>query len=252
MSVKTMAKVWDMSMEPGEKLVLLAYADHADHNDDNMYPSIATIMEKTGYTERHIQRVTRSLENKGFLVSTGKGLHGTNKWSLGTGDKLSGVTSETKGVTSETKRGDIQTTRTILEPSLEPSNVASLMSIENQIYMGKQDIVMPDQKEAQTMDAANLLAMGTGVNRPIAYGIAYIFMKTRDIVIPQEKIKGNRKPLKSMMNAGVLPPHVEQAVRRLLEKNMTVVDLFSIEKTAIDIANPAPQHKVSTALEVRD
>ena len=123
MSVKTMAKVWDMALEPSEKFVLLAYADHADHDDTNMYPSIETIVKKTGYSERHVQRVTRALELKGFLVDDGKGVHGTNKWRLGQGDILSGVTSTTKGVTSTTKGGDSHVTRTILEPSLEPSRV---------------------------------------------------------------------------------------------------------------------------------
>jgi helix-turn-helix protein len=121
MSVKTMAKVWDMNIGPSEKLVLLAYADHADHDDNNMFPAIDTVAKKTGLSSRHVQRITRGLEKKGILVQKGIGPHGTKRWSLGQGDILTGVTSGSSGVTSEAERGDTHVTRTITKPSLESS-----------------------------------------------------------------------------------------------------------------------------------
>jgi len=39
----------------------------------------------------------------------------------------------------------------------------------------------------------------------------------------------------------VTPFHVVEATKKLLEAKMTVTDLFSIKKTAIDLANPAPE-----------
>jgi len=115
MSVKIMGLVWDLDLPQNEKFVLLAYADHADHNGDNMFPAVSTVAKKTGYSERSIQRTTRTLVEKGYLVASGKGPKGTNKWKFGRGDILSGVTKETEGVTSETERGDIAVTP---EPSL--------------------------------------------------------------------------------------------------------------------------------------
>ena len=122
MSVKIMGLVWDLDLPQNEKFVLLAYADHADHNGRNMFPAVETIAKKTGYSQRSVQRTTHSLEEKGYLIADGKGPKGTNKWKYGRGDILSGVTDEAQGVTSETERGDIavspEPSLTIKEPSL--------------------------------------------------------------------------------------------------------------------------------------
>jgi len=121
MSVKIMGLVWDLDIPQNEKFVLLAYADHADHNGDNMFPSVALVAKKTGYSERSVQRTTRSLEEKGYLVANGKGPNGTNKWKFGRGDILSGVTNEAEGVTPVSPGGDIavspEPSLTIKEPS---------------------------------------------------------------------------------------------------------------------------------------
>ena len=85
MSVKIMGMVWDLDnkvIDREEKYVLLAYADHADHKGYNIYPAVSTIMQKTGYKERSIQLITKSLASKGFLVADGRGPKGTNKWRV--------------------------------------------------------------------------------------------------------------------------------------------------------------------------
>lgn len=101
MSVKAMALVWDMKLPQGEKLVLLAYADHAAHDGSSIYPAVSTIAEKTGYSERSVQTITRTLEEKGLLIDDGKGPKGTNKWRLGVqnlrGAESAGVQNGTSG-----------------------------------------------------------------------------------------------------------------------------------------------------------
>jgi hypothetical protein len=84
MSVKIMNMVWDMEMDKDEKLVLLAYADCADNNGGSIYPAVSTIAKKTGYSQRSIQRHTRSLEKHGWLVSDGYGAgrNKTNRWHI--------------------------------------------------------------------------------------------------------------------------------------------------------------------------
>ena len=132
MSVKVMALVWDLKIESNKKFVLLAYADHADHNGFSIFPAVSTIAKKTGYSERSVQRITRDLEEKGLLVDDGTGKKGTNRWRIPYigGDKIAplpvgGDTEGTKGVTNATERGDTAMTPepslTIKEPSLEPS-----------------------------------------------------------------------------------------------------------------------------------
>jgi len=80
MSVKIMGLVWDLDLPRDEKFVLLAYADHASHDGTNIYPSVSTIAEKTGYSERSVQLITRQLEERKLLIPDGRGPKGTNKW----------------------------------------------------------------------------------------------------------------------------------------------------------------------------
>jgi hypothetical protein len=108
MSVKIMGLVWDLDnsvIDREEKYVLLAYADHADHEGRNMFPSIDLICQKTGYKERAAQMITRSLVAKGFLIPDGKGPKGTNKWRYGGGAKNAGVQKSEGGGASSTVDG---------------------------------------------------------------------------------------------------------------------------------------------------
>lgn len=89
MSVKVMGWVFDQDLPTREKFVLLAYADHADHDGNNVYPAIDTVAAKTGYNARTVQRATRNLEEKGLLIPDGVGPFGTNKWKI---NKQWGVT----------------------------------------------------------------------------------------------------------------------------------------------------------------
>jgi DnaD/phage-associated family protein len=86
MSALVMGLVWELQESPNfgraEKFVLMAYADHADSNGKNIYPSINLVMKKTFYEERNVQKITRALETLGYLVADGMGPHGTNRWAI--------------------------------------------------------------------------------------------------------------------------------------------------------------------------
>lgn len=56
-----MGKVWDLDIPTNQLLVLLAMADHADHDGNNVYPSIGLVAWKTGYSDRHVMRIIKSL-----------------------------------------------------------------------------------------------------------------------------------------------------------------------------------------------
>jgi len=96
-------------------------------------------------------------------------------------------------------------------------------------------VIQQDNTTAKMIDAANIL--DTGCAGAGALGLA--FMKSRGIIIPDGKIKGNRKAAREMLQMGVKPEHVSQATADLIQKGMTVTDLFSVSKTAISLANPA-------------
>jgi len=86
MSGLVMGLVFEMPIDDQfgrpEKFILLAYADHADQNGRNIYPSVDLIAVKTGYRERAIQQITRNLETLGYLIPDGQGPHGTNRWCI--------------------------------------------------------------------------------------------------------------------------------------------------------------------------
>lgn len=67
MSVKAMGHIWDQELRTPLKFVLLAMGDHADHDGNNIYPSIGLIAKKTGYSERTVQASIRELIDIGLL-----------------------------------------------------------------------------------------------------------------------------------------------------------------------------------------
>ena len=68
MSNRIQGAVWEMDLEQGEKLVLLALADHADHEGNNVFPGKGLVAWKTGYSERQVARIMDKLEELRILV----------------------------------------------------------------------------------------------------------------------------------------------------------------------------------------
>ena len=62
MSYRLQPLIWNTDMKPGQRFVMLALVDYADDNGRNIYPSIETLSKKTGYSERNVQRILKSLE----------------------------------------------------------------------------------------------------------------------------------------------------------------------------------------------
>lgn len=67
MSVKIMGAIWDLDLPHELAWVLMAYADHADHDGRNCYPGTKLIAYKTGYSARQVQRCTADLLSRGLL-----------------------------------------------------------------------------------------------------------------------------------------------------------------------------------------
>lgn len=68
MSAKAAGKVWDLDLPHNKQHVLLAMADHADHEGGNIFPSTDLIAWKTGYSTRQVQRIIDVLITDGILV----------------------------------------------------------------------------------------------------------------------------------------------------------------------------------------
>ncbi len=73
MSVKVMAQVWDSDLAPNHRLVLLAYADAAEHDGTKAFPGEERLAAMTGYSTPTIRRVTAELLKLGVLIQVKKG-----------------------------------------------------------------------------------------------------------------------------------------------------------------------------------
>lgn len=104
MSVKQMAMVWDLDLEPNHKIVLLAYADHADDDGDNVYPSLGRMAHKTGYSTDQIRRISRQLVEAGLMElvekGVGRGKPHRYRLTLEKGSKLPSFKSKAEKVAS--------------------------------------------------------------------------------------------------------------------------------------------------------
>lgn len=123
-----MAWVWDLQLSPGEKLVLLAYADHADHEGGSIFPAIRTVAGKTGYSRRTVQSTTRRLEELGLLISEGEGPRGTNEYRLpleeGGANTAPGATSQRPGGAVGAAKGAQSAARGGANTAPKPSGTA--------------------------------------------------------------------------------------------------------------------------------
>lgn len=83
MSVRTMAKVWELSQHSGTNLLmLLAIADFAD-DQGKAYPSVTTLAEKCRMQPRNAQVILGSLRQSGELeVRANEGPKGTNLYRI--------------------------------------------------------------------------------------------------------------------------------------------------------------------------
>lgn len=135
-----MSVVWDLPIEPTQKLLLLAIADHADDAGFNAYPSIARLAERCTISERTVQRALRALEKDGWIAVQRRAtryqptcyrvsLDGPSKApkevpevlseDAARGDNLAPL--EPSGVTPEVVRGDTGVASGVTPVSPEPS-----------------------------------------------------------------------------------------------------------------------------------
>lgn len=91
MSIALQKLVWKLDIPPSEKLVLLRLADYASDKDQRAYPSVATLAEDTGLSERQVQRYLSSSVDAGFVTIEenpygGRGKTRTYRFTLKKGD----------------------------------------------------------------------------------------------------------------------------------------------------------------------
>jgi hypothetical protein len=78
-SVKVSGAVWELDLDPIDKLVLLALVDHADHDGQNIRPGNKLLMAKTGLTRPTITDRLKKFVERGILITTSEDIGRGNK-----------------------------------------------------------------------------------------------------------------------------------------------------------------------------
>jgi hypothetical protein len=191
------------------------------------------------WSENTIQRTFSNLEDAGLIISIQpmKSKYNRTKYYRIDYTKLE-TFEDTKSTPIEDTKlvCSLDESETTTETTNNGADAPKIeFPLEWQIAKGG-EIKQPTQEQdfrAKVRDVSSLIdfqCLGAGA-------LAEAFMSERGILIPETKIKGNRKAAREMLEMGVRAEHVKQATRQLIDKGMTVTDLFSVSKTAIDLAN---------------
>jgi hypothetical protein len=139
MSIRVMAAVWELSLPRGEKLVLLAIADHAD-DSGIAFPSVRRLAWKSGYSERQCQQVLKSLRHKQILQPVAN-LHGGRghavRYKINTQKGEVSTPFETERVQSGSGRVQFSTIKGAVATAPESSGITK----ESSKAAGQQDTV---------------------------------------------------------------------------------------------------------------
>ncbi|WP_134681941.1 helix-turn-helix domain-containing protein [Paracoccus ravus] len=74
---------FDSDLDPRERIVLLALANHCQKDGTTCYPSVPRLKEKTGYKDRSVQGALIALEEQGYItVKKNEGPNGKNLYIL--------------------------------------------------------------------------------------------------------------------------------------------------------------------------
>ena len=234
------------------KFVCIALADHANDEGESAYPSIGKLAYKTSLSRTTVINALDALKYNGILFPNGTSKHSTINYTINVEcfSRDSQPTLLVNPLDSPSQPTlpppvnpvDPNHPLTITEPynGDKSPNRLNELPVEWQIAGNVHTVVMPDQTQAQRLDAANLIATGTGGNAERVRALVFAFQDARNITFTNEQVKGQRKAAVEMAKQNITPAHIRQAVRELLENNMTVTDLYSVRKTAINIANPPP------------
>ncbi len=256
MSVKIMSAVFMTPMDdPTAKFILLALADNASDDGENCYPSVQTLSLKTALSESTVHKVLRRLKDAGVLTAHGRSKYRTVHYHI----NLKNIDNLNKSKTNlnKSKRRDRCTTYTYIgvprtpEPSVKPSIYSACAQIENPVNLesdgGEEmqysdpiwDIAHGKSPAAQDARQARLNQMRNAANRfsPNLQELALAFQEASGGILSAEHLKRDAKALLEMIEAGVTPEIIKDAVSSMQKNGLAVTWPGAATKTAIGIVN---------------
>jgi phage replication O-like protein O len=215
------------------KVVLCIVRHTFGYHKDNVKLSVRAIARFTGLTAKSVMEGAKQAEEHGLIERRMDG-NKTTLWSA----IVSVVPTTTRRNTkynarvlpSETLLGVKERKKDKEDTHLE------MLSIENQIYAGVKQVIIPNETELLRRNASNLIATGFGINSKAAFALAMMFQNERDFTFTESDIKKQRTAIKAMLEKNVKPEHIQQAVKALGKKQYTMTGLHSVLNTAVDIA----------------
>lgn len=155
-----MGSVWELDLPAPKLLILLALADHADHNGDNVYPSIRLVGWKTGYSERQCQRIMRALIKDGILQVVERAPGKTTKYRI---DVSSGVKKSPIEKTSNDVRQNVTPdiamsyARNVTPDKMSPLPVTSDVTPTPDITMSPKPSIKPSIEPSEKEKEVSLV-----------------------------------------------------------------------------------------------
>lgn len=83
-----MAWAWKLDINPTEKFILLALADHANDEEFTCWPSLNHLQKKTGFTRPTIWKAVDKLISLGAVSRTGQSSFGTTVYRVMVGKEI--------------------------------------------------------------------------------------------------------------------------------------------------------------------
>lgn len=221
-------------------------------------PGLRTIAEECGFAVNTVRGAIERLEEKYNLLIVHKGERRYNIYepvafiSANRNEPVSPDDTDTKTVSFERKTvspDDKTVSARVILNQINQSNQNMAQAPKNslpldwQVATEQKEIVMPQQSQ---FDADKEIAC-MNISR---YGadlvdLAAAFMDARQL-LPKGKssYKTWAVALREMVQNRVTPEIIRRAVHKLTQAGMTVTDPHAIRKTAIDMANKAPEEKL--------
>jgi hypothetical protein len=122
-SVKVLSWVYENSeARLGDRLVLLALADHAHDDGSGAYAKVETYAHKARLSERQARRALRNLEASGEIVVEGKHTSGTTIYRVVMGGQYDTLTNEAEGTNTTPDVPDLSPEPSEPSPSSETTS----------------------------------------------------------------------------------------------------------------------------------
>jgi len=197
------------SLPPREKYILIIYTRFSDKDGNGAYPSVKTVSKKSGYGETTVRECYAILEQAGLMTRKGMTDKQTIIWDINT--KWNGKRKDVESVKKDQRAG-----RVTRYPSDTVEKVARQTG---------------DTVARQTGDNDHLTKLNNNILTDYQKLLTAFINSSKIAMLGEIKPRDNDSLVK-MVDAGVLPCDIEEAVKYSTQNNLSIIGPSSIERGA--------------------